>query len=354
MKKTLISIILALIASIHCSVQATGDPLVSVIIPVYNVEEYLKECLDSVINQTYKNLEIILINDGATDSSPKICEKYQQKDKRIVLISQKNKGLGAARNAGMDIAKGEYITFVDSDDFIDERMVELLLEACLKNKLSLAISDFYIYIPPNLQQNRQMKLIERRSTYSFAGEKFPNWPTAWGKLYHRSIVKDLRFPNIFHEDVGFWYGVLSKCNRNAIVDKSLYYYRQNESGITKNEKNIPQRCCDQIKSYEHGLNLIEKDSDSARKIKLINILVLNYFRISYEQEYMRDAVFREKEYAFLYKLKKYKNVLVEAARIKLMVYLLCNKIPYLNRYLVGKYHDKVILFIAWILEPFML
>ena len=116
--------------------------LLSVIIPVYNVEPYLEQCLDSVINQTYKNLEIICINDGSSDNSLKILEKYQKKDSRIKLINQKNKGLSEARNAGLDVAKGEYIAFVDSDDYLELNAYKEAMKVMLQDKNPLILYDY--------------------------------------------------------------------------------------------------------------------------------------------------------------------------------------------------------------------
>ena len=103
-----------------------NKPLISIIIPVYNAEKYLKKCLDSVINQTYKNLEIILVDDGSTDKSPEICDKYAEKDSRIIVLHKENGGVSSSRNAGLDIFKGEYLSFVDSDDYVEPDYIEYL------------------------------------------------------------------------------------------------------------------------------------------------------------------------------------------------------------------------------------
>ena len=108
-----------------------STPLVSVIVPIYNVEEYLKECLDSIICQTYRYLEIILVNDGSTDQCGKICDEYSMLDNRIQVVHQCNRGLSAARNAGLDVARGEYISFIDSDDYLDKHFIAKLLEALM-------------------------------------------------------------------------------------------------------------------------------------------------------------------------------------------------------------------------------
>ena len=114
------------------------NPLVSVIIPIYNVEKYINKTINSVINQTYKNLEIILVNDGATDNSLEICKKYNEIDSRIMIIEKENGGLSSARNAGLDVAKGEYISLIDGDDFIESHFIEYLLSLIIKSEADIA------------------------------------------------------------------------------------------------------------------------------------------------------------------------------------------------------------------------
>ena len=119
-----------------------NKPLLSVIVPIYNVEEYLEKCLDSIINQTYKNLEIILVDDGSPDKCPQICDEYAKKDDRIVVIHKENGGVSSARNLGLDIAKGEFITFVDSDDWIDETMYEKMMLKQAEENLDLVFTRY--------------------------------------------------------------------------------------------------------------------------------------------------------------------------------------------------------------------
>ena len=120
-----------------------NKPLISVVVPVYNVEQYLKKCLDSIIKQKYNNLEIIIVNDGSTDNSQKICQEYVKKDKRIKLITQKNQGLSAARNTGIDNAHGKYISFVDSDDYLDLEFINELYNTIIENKSDISACDFW-------------------------------------------------------------------------------------------------------------------------------------------------------------------------------------------------------------------
>ena len=168
---------------------------ISVIVPVYNVEKYLSKCIDSILSQTYKNLEIILVDDGSPDSSPKICDKYKERDNRIKVIHKKNGGLASARNAGMDIATGKYIGFVDSDDMIAEDMYEVLLENMIKSNAEIAVC-YKTDILENLQTGKGI-VEELNKTQALKkmvlGIEFGSH--ACDKLFKREIlVSDIRFP----------------------------------------------------------------------------------------------------------------------------------------------------------------
>lgn len=174
-----------------------GLPLVSVIVPVYKVEQYIESCLDAVKSQTYENLEIILIDDGTPDSSGEICERYAEQDSRMVVYHKQNGGLSDARNYGIDCAKGEYITFIDSDDRVDIDYVEYLYRLIRKYECMLALCTHRI-----LYENGKMVEI------GAGGEEILDEETclermlyhdvidtsAWAKLYHRKILEGIRFP----------------------------------------------------------------------------------------------------------------------------------------------------------------
>jgi len=133
------------------------NELISIIVPIYNVEIYLEKCLNSIINQTYKNIEILLINDGSSDNSLRICKKYQKKDKRIVLINKKNGGLSSARNAGIDKASGNYLLFIDSDDYIEIDMIEKLYNNIKSNNADISICNFFITKKNKDRKNKSCK-----------------------------------------------------------------------------------------------------------------------------------------------------------------------------------------------------
>ena len=122
------------------------QPLISVIVPVYNVEKYLKKCVNSITSQTYENLEILLVDDGSTDSSGQICNEFEKNDARIKVIHKKNGGLSDARNAGLDRAKGQYYAFIDSDDYIQDNTIEIMLNAVKKNKSEIAICNMIRFL----------------------------------------------------------------------------------------------------------------------------------------------------------------------------------------------------------------
>lgn len=175
-----------------------ADKLVSVIIPVYKVEKYLPMCVDSVLNQTYQNLEVILVDDGSPDNCPAICDEYAKKDERIRVIHQKNAGLSMARNAGLDICTGAYITFVDSDDALHVAFVERLLAACEENGAEIAVGDFMKATPAEYL------------------------PKIAAPLANKPVrVVDGREANM----------MLYRSRRVAMVDGALYLYTANQSGL---------------------------------------------------------------------------------------------------------------------------
>ncbi|MBO4379933.1 MAG: glycosyltransferase, partial [Muribaculaceae bacterium] len=213
------------------------NPLVSVIIPIYNVEKYLEECVESVVNQTYSNLEIILSDDGSTDSSGAIADRLAATDIRIHVIHEENGGSSVARNRGLDIAKGEYVMFVDSDDTVSLDIVERLLGIMIETDTDIVISRH----PTNVHgQFIEMKNPEDVNVYSreeivrlFLERKIPS--SACLRLCSQSLIGETRFvPRLFNEDAVFTVDLLAKVERVAYIDRVLYYYRPNEASRTNN------------------------------------------------------------------------------------------------------------------------
>ena len=224
-----------------------NNALVSIIVHVYNAERYLARCIESILNQSYKNIEVILINDGSTDKSGEICDYYSSKDKRVKVIHQKNSGPSVARNKGIDIAKGKYIQFVDSDDYIEYNMTELLVNE-MKNNVDLVLCGYRkIYKDSKgkliIKNNNAYKKtnISKDEFLDIFGKIFKNYYISyiWNKLYVTDIIKK---NNIYFdskigwgEDFIFNFSYLNYCNKFSIIDDLLYNYIQyNYNSITSN------------------------------------------------------------------------------------------------------------------------
>ena len=209
-------------------------PLISVIIPVYNVEKYLKKCIDSVINQTYTNLEIILVSDTSPDNCEKICDDYAEKDSRIKVIHKEKNGLSAARNAGIDIASGKYIGFVDSDDYIALDMYELLYKNILKENADISACGFYdCFINRIPKKNKPQYIVvekEKAIHEALVGDVRVN---AWNKLYKSEIFDDIRYPvGKIAEDAFIIIDILMKCRKVVYTSEQKYYYCRRENSLS--------------------------------------------------------------------------------------------------------------------------
>lgn len=218
--------------------------MVSIIITAYNVEKYIKECIESVINQTYRDIEIIIINDGSTDKTGGICASYAKIDHRIVVYNKENAGISAARNLGLSVAKGEYILFTDADDYMDCKMVEFMVAAIKDNDVVICREcAFKDGADPknNLVTNEEYtlsKVENRNELISHFADEFTGpvgWP--WNKLYKRKLIGESRFiEGKLMEDLFFNSTVLINVNKAVWISDRLYYYRQ-RSGSIMNSKN---------------------------------------------------------------------------------------------------------------------
>lgn len=230
------------------------DNLVSVIVPVYNVERYLKKCIESIINQTYKNLEIFLVDDGSTDNSGKICDRYAKKDNRINVIHKENKGVSSARNAGINEAKGEWIAFIDADDWIEENYIEELLKNTSK-EIDIVQCGYNRVIGNKKEKiNCDGKdIIQNKDDFLI---KCLNPQTAYGlshmKIIRKDIIKEKRFNEkiVVCEDALFNIEISKNMIDFKMIKQPLYNYRINQSSVVKKyDKNYPTK-------YENSLNII--------------------------------------------------------------------------------------------------
>lgn len=212
-----------------------NDDLISVIIPIYNCEKYLDRCINSVINQTYKNLEVILVDDGSTDSSGLICDRYLKKDKRIKVFHTSNGGLSAARNYGIGKAKASYIGFVDSDDQIDTYMYETLYNNLINNNADLSVcSVSFVYKDTLLRSKKYcpIEIIDSKKDTINLFFHYLGGVSAWNKLYKKELFKNISFPEgRFFEDAWVMYEIFDKCKKIVYDHKQLYLYTQRPDTI---------------------------------------------------------------------------------------------------------------------------
>ena len=225
--------------------------LISVIIPIYNVEPYLSDCIESIIKQTYTNLEIILVDDGSPDKCGDICDMYAEKDSRITVIHKKNGGLSDARNAGLDIATGKYVTFIDSDDAVALDMVEYLYEMMRESDADITVCQpetFSDEIPEIKWQDQRTETItgtEKCLEYYFKSKLIKS--VAWGKLYKTDMFENVRYPfGKIYEDDFTTYRLIALANRISVGFSKKYFYRIRGGSIMLEA--FSMRCLDQIEA----------------------------------------------------------------------------------------------------------
>lgn len=242
------------------------EPLISVIVPVYNVAPYLEIALDSIRYQSYQNLEIILINDGSTDDSSSICKKYLNQDLRFKYIYQENAGLSAARNTGIAAASGEYITFVDSDDWLDTSAIEILYRNLKKYDADIAAGNYNMYNDSKQEFSfkvfdsdyREQVYVDKEIMYQFAKQEMKDmaWACTMMKLYKMDLFAGLRFPlgkNV--EDNFVIYKVFLKAKRVVHVEKAIYWYRVGRES-TLNNVWTEKRVMNEMEAWHERLALI--------------------------------------------------------------------------------------------------
>ena len=212
--------------------------LISIIIPVYKVEKYLEKCIQSVINQTYENLQIILVDDGSPDNCGKICDEYAKKDHRIEVIHKSNGGLSDARNKGLEIAKGEYIGFVDSDDYIEADMYEVLYNLLKQYNADVSICNFYTVSQEKIAIKNADNGIKEYNRIEILKEILLDnniQSYAWNKLYKKELFNEIKYPvGKKYEDIGTTFYLLEKCNKVVVTGKPEYYYINRQDSIVNN------------------------------------------------------------------------------------------------------------------------
>lgn len=305
-----------------------NQELITVIVPIYNVEKYLSECINSIIKQTYTNIEIILVNDGSTDNSPNICIQFKEKDNRIRLINKENGGLSSARNAGIDIAKGKYLVFIDSDDYVDKKYIERLYNSVIINKTKVAQCGIW---KVNDEKEKIGKIGYSRNVIKNGKEMIKDiyanhWLeniVVWNKIYETSIFKDIRFPlGKINEDEFTTYKILYSETKIPIINDDLYFYRQSNNSLMRKKFNIKR--LDLLEGLEERIEFFSKNGD----IELYNMTIKAYLNKCIES-YMNVRIYIEnskdtqkmiKRKYFKYSKKILKNSLTIKEKIKILFF----------------------------------
>lgn len=231
------------------------DKLISIIVPIYNSEKYLEKCIDSILNQTYKLIEVILINDGSTDNSLNICNFYAKRDKRVIVVQQENSGVSKSRQKGIDISNGEYVAFIDSDDFIDSNYILKLYRNMQKSNSDIICCNSIDIEFDNYKNNKILveEVVinkERLMIDYFNGSRYAY--CIWGKLYKKGILSLVKFRDMkYAEDTCMIIELFNKCNKVHLLNYDGYYYRGQEDSIT------------------NTINSIEKSSDLLTRSEII-------------------------------------------------------------------------------------
>ena len=261
--------------------------MISIIVPVYNVEKYLKRCVDSILEQTYKDFELILVDDGSTDDSGTICDEQQKRDNRVRVIHQKNGGLSAARNSGLAEAKGDYITFIDSDDFIDKTFLEVLYQNALQYVADVSVCGYQL-VWEDTKRNKKSKNNNSEKVKLYTGKEAVSeivlksrtcMITAWGKLYHHSLREHLKYPEgKLHEDEFVTYKVFYASKKVVETEMEGYCYFQRGTSIMSG---YSKRRLDKIEALKEAINFFRERQDDelalcATKRYLINIQIAWY------------------------------------------------------------------------------
>ncbi len=286
-------------------------PEISIIVPVYNVETYLPRCLDSILQQSFDDFEIILMNDGSTDGSEKICEEYAAKDDRIRLVSQRNQGLSMARNNSLPLTQGKYIAFLDSDDSIHPQLFELTHALAEKEAADMVCFQYKNCTPDEESDRNGRCLSANQVPYKvFTGDEVCFYGlhrrrkkicyNVWSKLYRKKLVDGLQFiPKIRYEDVPFTYAVLARHPKTVLLDEELYYYT-----VTPNSLSRTLGDAQQIRDYWTGVNRIydiykglgrEKELAFLKQDFIPNILRQQLARCHRAESSQKLAMFREFE-----------------------------------------------------------
>lgn len=330
--------------------------MISIIVPMYNCEKNINECINSILEQTYLNFEILLINDGSNDKTLEICKKFKLKDCRIKIFSQTNSGPSSARNYGIEKSNGKYIMFIDSDDVLDKYMLEKMLHRIEKDKTDLIISNYYYWYENNRKNN---VIFDNKDSVYYQKDMFlkiselsytERFNPLWNKLYKYEIIKkyNIKFDNDLRcgEDLKFNIDYLEKCLSFSTISEFLYYYRISDSYSLSKEMDLDKWKKEKY-LIDYYINLFKKENlyeDNKEKINAIyflkfketcDLVLKSNMNLKSKNEYIKNII-TDKDMQL-----NIKNINVYSKFDKLIYYFLKNK---LHTMIIGVYCCKRILY----------
>lgn len=240
------------------------EDLISVIVPVYNMEQYLERCINSIVDQTYRNLEIILVDDGSTDRSPRMCDEYAAKDGRIKVVHKVNGGLSDARNAGLQVATGTYIGYVDSDDWIEPQMYQRMYEACIEHQAQVAVCRYAKIYRDHVDRegNGQVTVFDREGIlkiYLMDQPEYVVYNSVWSKLFAREVVEGVLFPvGKNSEDIMYTTKAFCKLEKAVYIDECFYDYVLDREGSIMNVNRTQRMFQDEIPFWREHITCIRE------------------------------------------------------------------------------------------------
>lgn len=314
---------------------------ISVVVPIYNVEQYIDKCISSILNQSFTDLEIILVDDGSKDKSGEICDRYKSKDNRIKVIHKENGGLSSARNAGIEIATSEYIAFVDGDDFIHKDMYSILFEEILKNKSDIVICNFERIYDKQVEQMKAFEDVKSKKFNNIQalemlyGDEGAQFTVAWNKLYKRELFDNIRYDyGKIHEDEFIIHKLLYVCKNICYINLPLYYYVQRENSIINSEFNIKK--LDVIYAMSERNKFFYQIGEKELKYKA----EYNYIRYFFENYFKaKNMVSKNKKEILCLKLNFLKNI---NSLLKNPLYVYKEKIAWIVFLINSKWYEKLL------------
>lgn len=298
------------------------NPKISIIVPVYNVEKYIHKCVDSILNQSFKDFELILIDDGSPDNCGKICDEYASQDSRVIVVHKENGGQATARNAALDIARGEYIGFVDSDDYIESDMYEILYNMCIENDCDISNCSSTIYYKDRKVVNGGHKFMihDRKEAMKVVTEGVLYDECLWTKLIKKSLLENIRIPTgIAYEDTAFTYKLIDRAEKICCIGKAKYnYVKRENSTMDSAVKNVK---IDAVLIYEEMYKFMEKKYPELcvlvaaklanNSMRVMNLIISQADFNKFKKDYYKVSQILNKYFNKIIRLKEYpRNVKV--------------------------------------------